>query len=118
MTLDRPAALSIAVVDRRGSRTLDRPADRVHDVPLVGFGPGDHVEVTVTAADAHGETAATTSFDTGPLPDGFPTLDVLVHDPARVEPGFTVVELAQVAHPDRVSWLAAIDDQAEVRWVW
>ncbi len=84
-----------------------------HGLPLVGFKPGQHYDVTVRlwSDDAQVFESNVLSVDTAPLPEGFPEINLLTSIPDRMEPGHTLF-------PARMSgdYQIIVDEQGEVVW--
>ncbi|MEQ1568759.1 MAG: aryl-sulfate sulfotransferase [Myxococcota bacterium] len=120
--LDRPAALVVAIDDARGPRTLTFPVSERHSVPLVGFLPGDLVDLTLTAVveGAGRSDPVSLSFRAGELPDPFPVFDVLTHDAARAAPGLLLFPVDQGGDGGgaATSRLVALDEGSRVVWTW
>src|SRR5687767_933801 len=75
--LDREARLIVEVEDSRGPRTLRFPAEKHHEVPLLGFVPNDEIDLVVVAEDDAGRSLPErVSFTTGGMPASFPLVDV------------------------------------------
>ncbi|MEZ4241232.1 MAG: aryl-sulfate sulfotransferase [Myxococcota bacterium] len=83
-----------------------------HRVPLVGFRAGSTHQVGVRLTDAEGEVveAGPLPFDAGPGLEAPPQRDLLVADPARMEPGVTLMP----AKLGDQAWILTLDDQAEI----
>lgn len=84
--------------------------------PVVGFRPNTSHTVQVTLLDQQGtavKVASPLNFTTGPLPANFPPFSVVVSDPAKMEPGLTLLEPFV---PPNISYLAAIDARGNVVW--
>jgi arylsulfate sulfotransferase len=85
--------------------------------PVVGFRPNSVHTVRVTLVDQSGTTGkypTSLSYTTGPLPANFPPMSVVVSDPAKMEPGLTLVEPFIVPTGD--SYLVALDGSGNVVW--
>ena len=92
---------------------------KVHSVPLFGFKPDRDYDVTVTLTDLAGNTLepGTLSFTTDPLPADFPPLEVLVSDPDKMEPGFTLLRAANFrAPPGATNYTMLLDALGDVVW--
>jgi len=118
LTTDVPSRVSVSVND--AVETWERDFfdyGTNHSVPLYGFKPGLTNEITVTVWDRFRNeltAAAPVVFVTDPLPATFPTLNVLVSEPERMEPGYTLlcVDNATVAVP----YVILLDNTGEVVW--
>ncbi len=81
-------------------------AARDHRVLLLGTPPDAAVDVELTFDDGARSTSASLAYDTDPLPDDFPDLEVLTLDPDAVAPGYRLLPLEPA---DAGPLLAAID---------
>ncbi len=108
----RATRLLVEVAGADDVRELLRPEASLHELSLVGLLPETTYDVVVTALDAEGGASA--SFTTEGPPAGFPRLDVLAHEAARLEPGL----LLFAARPqDREGAVVmALDEQLRLRW--
>ncbi|HKI69482.1 MAG TPA: aryl-sulfate sulfotransferase, partial [Verrucomicrobiae bacterium] len=94
LTTDLSSRVCVSVND--GADTWTRnfyDYDTTHTVPLLGFRPDTTNEITVAVHDPSGNTvtaAEPLTFITGPLPSGFPKIDVFKAEPNKMEPGFTL----------------------------
>ncbi len=113
-----PVQAWIEIDDGDRVRTLHVPShDRVHEVPLLGLGAGRSIWVTVRveAADGGLGEATLAPFDVQPVPTRFPQIEILARDPVRMTPGYRMLN---VTSPEQgASWLAILDDRAEVVWL-
>jgi hypothetical protein len=90
-------------------------------VPVLGLRPGRRHAITLALTDADGRTASAGPFEiaTPPVPDDFPTLDVRISHPARMEPGVTMIPLMRwtAEGPDRGYGLVlGLDAAGEIVW--
>lgn len=90
------------------------------DLPLLGFRAGATVPVKVTLVEENGTRS---DYDvevvTDPLPAGMPQIDVLVNEPARVQPGYTLLVLTPGdAHGEKSSgdYIVVLDGEGEIVW--
>nr|MBA2322081.1 aryl-sulfate sulfotransferase [Deltaproteobacteria bacterium] len=116
VTLSEPARLDLSATD--GEETVEwvSPTATVHAVPLVGLHADGAWSLSVHAVDADGETAdAAVTLTTGSLPSPLPNLDLVVSDPARMQPGLTLIPL--FAGP-ATGYLALLDENARVVWIY
>ena len=101
---DRPVHTAIQVSDGRHQWELnyDDTKDPAKGLPVIGMRPERRHEIRVSIRDAEGkETAApeTLEFTTPPLPtdrERFPPIEVTVHKPEEVEPGFILFHYCPV----------------------
>ena len=121
---NEPTVLQIQISD--GNRDWKIPTSEElatsHSLPLLGFKPDRRHVVHVTARNAAGNVSATIplEFETEPLPDYFPMLEVSVSKPEKMEPGVTLFALMRWpdgGEPDEEFGLAiAVDEHGEVVW--
>jgi hypothetical protein len=119
-----PTRLAISVSD--GMHEWPVPVSSTlathHSVPVLGFRPGRRHVVQVTARNEAGNASAMVplEFDAAPLPDDFPSIDVTLSEPGRMEPGVTLFALMRWpdgADADEDYGLAiAVDERGEVVW--
>jgi hypothetical protein len=121
---NEPTVLDIQVSDGKREWKIPTPSaySLSHSLPVLGLRPDRQHLVTVFARNEAGKVTASTQleFTTAPLPDDFPALDVLVSNPAKMEPGVTLFALMRWPdgeEPDDEYGLAvAVDEQGEVVW--
>lgn len=66
-----------------------------HAVPLLGLKPDDTYTVSVVITDRNAQSVQVEpalEAMTGPLPADFPVIEVIVSNPAKMEPGFTLMD--------------------------
>ena len=97
-------------------KSFPAPA-KAHSLPLFGFKPGREYEVAVTLTDLEDHTLelGTLSFTTDPLPSDFPPLEVLVSQPDKMEPGYTLLWVGNRA-PGARSYTMLLDHVGDVVW--
>src|SRR5208282_6099211 len=94
LTTDVSSRVGVQVND--GTNTWERDFfdfGTSHSETLLGFMPGrtNHISVTVYAKQRNTFTAAQSlTFVTAQLPANFPHSTVLISDPSRMEPGYTM----------------------------
>jgi hypothetical protein len=116
---NEPTVLDIQVSDGKREWKIPTPSaySLSHSLPVLGLRPDRQHLVTVFARNEAGKVTASTQleFTTAPLPDDFPALDVLVSNPAKMEPGVTLFALMRWPdgeEPDDEYGLAvAVDEQ-------
>jgi arylsulfate sulfotransferase len=132
LSLDRPANPSIGLVRILHLRTTTPcevelqvdggPRVRVpghrtdHELPLYGLRPDAEQRVQLTLIDEAGARwpGPARLFRTDPLPPRFPQLEVLVHDRAAMEPGYTLFDIKSPTGD--AYFLVALDRNLEVVW--
>jgi len=106
-----PTTLSAHLDDgeRTWTLTWDEPVTE-HEVPLVGARASRTVQVELELSAGSGSplVVAAGDYATPALPTGLDLIGATVSDPARMEPGYTLMEA--------MGWLVLIDDGAEVVW--
>lgn len=119
--LEVTAARPVRVEASWGGRTVDfQVSDLTHTLPLVGFLPDSTTPLTITLTDEDGGVT-THAFEvvTEPLPTTFPSVEVLALDPARVQPGYTLVAPRPAnAHGERheADYIVLLDEHGRVVW--
>ncbi len=118
LTTDEASRVSVSVNDGTTNRQI-RFYDyaTTHAVPLLGFKAGRTNQITVTVYDRYRNqftAAQPVTFVTAALPANFPIITVLQSQPARMEPGYTLVRAAFDAS---LLWYVMIFDSAgQVVW--
>ncbi len=117
VTTSRPARVSVALTDAAGvARTIAWDALAAeHHLPLLGLHAGS-AHTAVVCAEADGERACSEpiAFVAGDLPADLPELDLLVSEPGRFTPGWTL--LAPFAGPKAM--LLVVDDAGAPVWAY
>ncbi|MEQ1571199.1 MAG: aryl-sulfate sulfotransferase [Myxococcota bacterium] len=105
-----PTTYTLTIRGGGESWTVDGPAATRHAIPVVGLLPLTTYRVTSDPP------TVTLAFTTPPAPRTatWPSVDVLVHDPARAEPGWTLVPFGVQGLGAGVAVL--YDEQARPRW--
>ncbi len=84
-------------------------------LPLVGLLPDALFEGTLTATDGVTTLEVPLDIATEGLPEDYPLLEPLVHEPSQMSPGWTFMPF------DGIAWgryFAALDRQLRPRWLW
>ncbi|MGH9577317.1 MAG: aryl-sulfate sulfotransferase, partial [Terriglobales bacterium] len=134
---DRKVATSVEISD--GSRIweilFDDSRDPLGGLPLLGLRPNRQHRIHVSIRDAAGRTTrapGVIEYTTPPLPAGvydFPPITVVKSEPARMEPGFTLLSVrryvpgkiqaqtqAQRRFSEQWGMIVALDAEGEVVW--
>ncbi len=122
LTTSEPARLILEVSD--GVESWRRDFFRYatgHSQAVCGFKPGRNYSIRVSVQDMSGSEATAVnllSFNTDPLPSNFPPREVLVSDPSRMEPGFTVFMTGPRNDPKGKysNYTMALDAHGDVVW--
>jgi arylsulfate sulfotransferase len=92
---DLPARITLEVSDGNENRTIEFAEFRTDfSLPLLGLKPERKYTVEVKVTDQNKRqsiVAPVLKAMTGPLPDDFPEINVLVSEPALMEPGYTMM---------------------------
>jgi hypothetical protein len=118
LTTDVDSRLSVLVSD--GTSTWERDFydfTNVHAQILLGFKPGRTNTILVNAYDAHRNSCTmgqALTFVTPALPSDFPTSKVLVDQPDRMEPGYTLFILQNRSTLN--SYITLIDNLGDPVW--
>ena len=88
----------------------------IHNIPILGMKAGRTYEVRIAAlfGGSRSDWTEVLSWDTPPLPDDFPPLQVLVSDPDAMEPGFTLFNIRPAVGDSRM--LVIVDEIGDVVW--
>jgi len=116
-----PTRIDVHLTEDGETRTIAfDDVGSTHEVDLLGLHAGTVFTVDVTATAEDGTTVRSDGVDfyTDPLPADFPDIGVVVSDPARMEPGYTL--LVDAGTDDNVERMYAImvDEAGEVVWFW
>lgn len=120
----RPARAQLTLVDGGKTRLLPtgRAAAQEHGYPVLGLNAGRIYELRTQILDGDGGPsgeAHAITFETGPLPDDLPPMQVRTSFPDRMEPGFTIFGIRR---SDRFGdkdycYLLAVDHAGDVVWL-
>ncbi len=89
----------------------------VHSNILLGFKPARTNAITVTVFDRFRNqftAAAPVRFITAPLPADFPVIKVLISEPDKMEPGYTLFRGAN--NNQKVGYVTFLDNTGQVVW--
>ncbi len=119
-----PALATVTVSDGSREWTVPTPESPSieHVVPIIGMRPATTHTVTVAIrgeADDEQIDTVTATFDTAPLPENFPPIEVKVSDPSRMEPGLTVFPVSRWYEGGQdigFGLVVAVDESGEVVW--
>ena len=91
---DRPVSIRLTLSTELETRTLDAAElSASHALPVIGLRSETAYGLQVVATDEGGrQVTADLDYTTGPLPEPFPDIEVLHHEPARVSPGHTLLD--------------------------
>jgi arylsulfate sulfotransferase len=96
LTTDVPARVTVGVTGAGEAWGVVFPAyETTHALPIVGLKADRAYTVRVTVVDQRGQSLVldpALDVVTAPLPADFPAISVLVSDPLRMEPGFTLLD--------------------------
>lgn len=117
LTADRPVEVTGRVIGPE--RTLELvpsgPAE-AHALPVLDLRADRSYTLDLELVDDAGRTSTvSSSFDTRPLPAKFPDIEVIVHEPERMEPGRTLVSL-RAGRQDGGDYLIALESSGEISW--
>jgi hypothetical protein len=87
-----------------------------HALPVYGLKPESSYTVKVVFTDEDGDSSAAPtvlSVDTPALPDDFPDITVITSDPAKMEPGYTLLNNLSTGTND---YAIIVDNEGNVVW--
>ncbi len=117
LTADEPVTVTVDVTDDLGAWTHGPfETDGALDAWLHTWHPGQTHAVVVTATDTAGNaTSAELSVTAPALPGDFPDIRLASGDPARMEPGVTVVAPTK-STVNGATYVVALDAAGQVVW--
>lgn len=96
LTTDIPTRITLTVSDGSDSWIREFAGFQTnHYLPILGLKPDSSYSIELIVTDQADESlvlAPSLPAVTGPLPVDFPTINVLLSDPTRMEPGFTLLD--------------------------
>jgi hypothetical protein len=125
LTTDVPTRVTLTISNGSDSRVrefAEFQTDHYH--PILGLKPNGSYSIEVIVTDQADESlvlAPLLPAVTGPLPVGFPNINVLLSDPTKMEPGFTLLDLftrGRSTTPDATlpRHTIIVDDAGDVVW--
>lgn len=116
-----PTRATLTMRDANESWTVEFPGlSTQHNLPVLGLLPNAAYTLNVAVTDENGLRSAIApqlSVVTDPLPADFPIIELLTSDPARMEPGYTLLDFTSRGMGDgRPNWTIVVDDSADVVW--
>ncbi|MGB5782623.1 MAG: aryl-sulfate sulfotransferase [Eudoraea sp.] len=123
-TSDRPVITTLTIDDGM-TRQIVQPDDSLktnHKVLVLGLKPGKLHQITATLKDENGRELIldSLSIETPPLPDDFPSLDLVQEKTGELEPGITMFTVFRwkEAFDDDADWgyAIAVNEAGEVVW--
>jgi hypothetical protein len=117
VTFDAPHGLRAEASDGVHFRSFDLPPAEVQVLPLPALYAGHRWDVALTATAPDGSEVALDDVSlVMPATHGwFPEVALRAHDPARMQPGLTLLPLTSVGH---ATYLAAFDPEGELAWLY
>ena len=121
LTTNVPVKITLEVDDGSATQTINFSNYATnHTLPVLGLKPNRSYNIWVIATDSLNkslELDTPLQADTAPLPNDFPTINVLVSQPDKMEPGFTLIDRLGVEGSNQVSPYTIIFDNAgDVVW--
>jgi arylsulfate sulfotransferase len=115
---DEPSSATWILASGEHRVSLGAPATRDHTTTFLGLRPDRVYLSTVELEGPSGRrTVRGPEVVTGALPEAFPRIDTLAWDPARTEPGFTLINLTvPLQDEDDVTFVVLLDDALEPVW--
>jgi hypothetical protein len=110
LTTDVPARVTLALSDGKQKRVVEFAEFQTDfSLPLLGLKPDKSYSVKLSVTDEKDQQSAVTpvlEVRTDPLPDDFPEIRLIVSEPERMEPGYTMTSRFIRAGGDREVTLA------------
>jgi hypothetical protein len=118
-TTDQPASSWVHFGEIGGERRFRTGSDAEntdHDVLVLGMHADADYEIQAVSSWSGGEVRSELlSFTTGSIPFESAVFDLVVHEPDRMQPGWTLVNLV-VGNPFPPTVVALLDDLGEMTW--
>ena len=121
---DRPVSTTITIDDGM-TQQIVQPDDSLktdHEVLVLGLKPGKLHQITATLKDKNGRELVLDSLtiETPPMPDDFPSLELVQEKTGEMEPGITMFTVFRWKEPfdDDSDWgyAIAVNEAGEVVW--
>jgi arylsulfate sulfotransferase len=125
LTTDVPTRVTLTISDGSDSRVREFAEFQTdHYLPILGLKPNSAYSIEVIVTDQVDESlvlAPLLQAVTGPLPVDFPNINVLLSDPTKMEPGFTLLDKftrGKPTTPDATlpRYTLIVDDAGDVVW--
>jgi arylsulfate sulfotransferase len=125
LTTDVPTRVTLTISDGSDSWVREFAEFQTeHYLPVLGLKPDNSYSIAVIVTDQADESlvlAPLLPAVTGPLPVDFPNIDVLLSDPTKMEPGFTLLDKITRGKPTTPDatlprYTIIVDDAGDVVW--
>jgi len=125
LTTDVPTRVTLTISGASDSRVREFAEFQTeHYLPILGLKPDTSYSIEVIVTDQADESLVLTPLlpvVTSPLPADFPSINVLVSDPTKMEPGFTLLDKftrGKPTTPDATlpRYTIIVDNAGEVVW--
>ena len=120
VTVDTPVRVTLRITDGTEAWAIQFPEfAQQHSVPLLGLRAADSYTVQVMLTDQNGNRTLlpqTLLAHTDPLPADFPTISVFYRNPAKMEPGFTMMDKMRRVGSTGAMYTMIVDNNGTVRW--
>ena len=125
LTTDVPARVTLTISDGSDSWVREFAEFQTdHYLPVLGLKPDNSYSIEVIVTDSVGDSLVLSPLlpaATGLLPVDFPNIKVLLSDPAKMEPGFTLLDKftrGKPTTPDATlpRYTIIVDDAGDVVW--
>ena len=115
---DRPVTVRVTLSADHGTRTVEHEErGSTLALPVVGLRAETTYTLEIVATDDDGlQVSATLQTTTGALPDPFPDIQILAHDPARVAVGHTLLDTRSKLGDHNL--LMILDEALEPIWIY
>jgi arylsulfate sulfotransferase len=120
LTTDVPSRVALSISDGAEKWGVEFPDLALnHSVPVLGLKPASSYSIDVTVIDQAGARTALSPplrAVTAPLPADFPKVSVYQSEPARMEPGFILLDKTRRPVGGRTEYAMILDLHGQVRW--
>lgn len=120
LTMEEPTRISLSISNSSDSWAVAFPDEATeHSLPVLGLKSNSAYMISVIATGpASTEVVADFQAVTPPLPDDFPQMQVVINEPVRMEPGFTLLDRYTRRRSEEPTGLYSmiVDESGDVVW--
>lgn len=114
---DKPCRASYKVLGETEIEQTFSAESEVLDIPIVGLYPNKTNKILLSLTYAGGTVTDTIDLKTGPLPLGFPEIEINKINRAKMAPGLHAVDFHFAQGGKYYSCPIIFDDQGQIRWL-